>query len=374
MIAPRSLGLRLLAGAALWTAGALVIAWLALSRIFEDYLDVELARRMEASLNELADRPRRLRLAVAESAAVTEAAAASFRGVLALSLGALGVTIALAAVAQVLGGLRPLGRLRVSLNAVRQGLASRVPGTYPNEVQPLVEDLNAVLAQNEAIIARARTQAGNLAHGLKTPLAVLANEAAQIAASGDGRLAARIALQVERMQRHVDHQLARARAAASLAVPGARTPVGESLAGLARVMAQVYRERGLRVEEAVEAGAVFRGERQDLDEMLGNLVDNACKWARSRVRVEALATGGRLVVRVDDDGPGLSPPQREEVFARGRRLDESVAGAGLGLAIVRDLAELYRGTVVLAESPLGGLRAELTLPVEGAVPASGPAG
>jgi signal transduction histidine kinase len=328
VIAPRSLGLRLLAGAALWTAGALVIAWLALSRIFEDYLDVELARRMEASLNELADRPRRLRLAVAESAAVTEAAAASFRGVLALSLGALGVTIALAAVAQVLGGLRPLGRLRVSLNAVRQGLASRVPGTYPNEVQPLVEDLNAVLAQNEAIIARARTQAGNLAHGLKTPLAVLANEAAQIAASGDGRLAARIALQVERMQRHVDHQLARARAAASLAVPGARTPVGESLAGLARVMAQVYRERGLRVEEAVEAGAVFRGERQDLDEMLGNLLDNACKWARSRVRVEALATGGRLVVRVDDDGPGLSPPQREEVFARGRRLDESVAGAG----------------------------------------------
>lgn len=449
MIAPRSLSFRLLAGAALWTAGALVIAWIALSRLFEAHLLRELSRRMEASLNELAalvvtadgngvtlardlteprfrrpysglywqvseppggvrvrsrslwdgalalppdplpdgrvhqhrlsgpegapviafersvalpGREGRLRVAVAENAAVADRALAELRGVLAVSLGTLGVTIALAAVAQVLGGLRPLRRLRDALSAVRDGRLTRVEGTFPDEVQPLVDDLNGVLAQNEAVLVRARTQAGNLAHSLKTPLAVLANEATLLEARGETALAERIARQTERMQRQVEYHLARARAAAAAHVPGVRTPVAESLAGLARLMGQVYRDRSLRLDQTVQAEAVFRGERQDLDEMLGNLLDNAHKWARSRVRVTAEAQGDRLVVRVEDDGPGLAPAQRGEVFERGRRLDESVAGTGLGLAIVRDLAELYGGRAALDDSALGGLSAELTLP------------
>ena len=310
----------------------------------------------------LPGRDERLRLAVAENAAVIRRAVADFRTTLALSLAVLGVGLAAAAALQVAGGLRPLGRLRRDLTAVRDGRATRLAGSYPPEIAPLVADLNAVLDENEQIIGRARTQAGNLAHGLKTPLAVLGNEAQQLDNDGRTADAQRLREQLRLMQRHVDYHLARARAAAATQVPGVRTAVAGRLQPLARTMRTIYAERGIALDADAPSDLVFRGEQQDLDEMLGNLLDNACKHARERVRAIAKVRDGRLVIRVDDDGPGLRPAQRDAVFDRGRRLDEQGAGSGLGLTIVAELAALYGGDIQLADSPLGGLRAELTLP------------
>jgi len=199
--------------------------------------------------------------------------------------------------------------------------------------------------------------------GLGLLLAVLANEAADVARAGEDEPARRIREQTELMQRQVDYHLARARAAASARVPGVRTEVAASLDRLARTLRTIHAARGLTIACAVDEAPCFRGERQDFDEMAGNLLDNACKWARREVRVSARATDpGRLAVVVDDDGPGLPPARRAEVFDRGRRLDEAVAGSGLGLTIAAELAELYDGGIELADSPLGGLRAVLTLP------------
>ncbi len=310
----------------------------------------------------LPGRDGRLRLAVGENAAVMRRAVADFRTTLTLSLAVLGVGLAAAAALQVAGGLRPLGRLRRDLTAVREGRASRLAGSYPPEIAPLVSDLNAVLDENERIVERARTQAGNLAHGLKTPLAVLGNEAQQLDAGGRTAEAQRLREQLRLMQRHVDYHLARARAAAATQVPGVRTPVAGRLQPLARTMRTIYAERGITVAVDAPPELVFRGEQQDLDEMLGNLLDNACKHAHARVRVQAAAEDGRLVIRVDDDGPGLPPDQRDAVFDRGRRLDEQGSGSGLGLTIVAELAELYGGAIRLTDAPLGGMRAELSLP------------
>ncbi len=310
----------------------------------------------------LPGRDGRLRLAVGENAAVMRRAVADFRATLAVSLAVLGAGLAAAAALQVAGGLRPLARLRRALGHVRAGRARRLAGSYPPEIAPLVADLNAVLDENERIVARARTQAGNLAHGLKTPLAVLGNEAQRLERDGRTADAQRLREQLRLMQRHVDYHLARARAAAATQVPGVRTVLADRLHPLARTMRTIYAERGIAVAADAPDGLAFRGEQQDLDEMLGNLLDNACKHAHTRVRVQAAAENGRLVIRVDDDGPGLPPAQRDAVFGRGKRLDEQGPGSGLGLTIVAELAELYGGDIQLAHSPLGGLRAELTLP------------
>lgn len=452
MIAPRSLGFRLLAGAVLWIAAALVVAWLALGELFARHVEAQIAGRMEATLNELAavvatdadgelstehplseprfrkpysgfywqvsagdgspllrsrslwDRtldlppdalldgevhrhrlpgpqgepviafersvilPARddpLRLAVALDAAEPASARAKFERTLGLSLAVLGLGLAAAAAGQVTLGLRPLNRLRAGLTAVRAGRSERLEGRYPNEIQPLVDDLNGVLAEHGRVVERARTQAGNLAHSLKTPIAVLENEATALEGRGEAELAERLRRQTAAMRRQIDYNLARARAAAAAEVPGVRTALAPVLDGLARAMRQIHRERGVEIELDVPADLAVRGERQDLEEMAGNLLDNACKWAAQRVRVAAAAADGALVLTVDDDGPGLAPERRAEVFDRGRRLDEQTAGSGLGLAIVRDLAEPYGGTVELTDSPLGGLRARLTLPAAG---------
>lgn len=315
----------------------------------------------------LPGREGRLRLAVARDARVVEDAVAEFARVLALSLGVLGVGLAAAAAGQVAGGLTPLRRLRRALGEVRAGRAQRLRGRYPAEIQPLVDDLNAVLQHNAAVVERARTQAGNLAHGLKTPLAVLSNEAARLEGKGEQALAARIAEQTRTMQRQVDYHLARARAAAAVDVPGQRAETRAALERLARTLPKLYADRGLDVTCEAARAPDFRGDRQDLDEMLGNLVDNACKWADSRVRLTAAPGDApdRLVIAVEDDGPGLPPGRRAEVFDRGRRLDTGVEGSGLGLGIVAELAHLYGGTVDLGESDLGGLRATLELPAAG---------
>lgn len=306
-----------------------------------------------------------LRLIVAADEGLIGEPVARFTRLLALGLGLLGAGLVAAALVQVRIGLRPLARLRSGLAAVHEGRSRAIEGAFPSEIQPLVDEFNAVLVRNAEIVERARTQAGNLAHALKTPLTVLANAAAQAEGEqADGALARLVAEQVGLARTRIDYHLARARAAAAAGIPGQRTPLRSALDGLLRLMAKVHAGRGLDIGPAGCADAlVFRGEAQDLQEMLGNLLDNACKWAAHRVRVEArAAAGGRLEVAIDDDGPGLPPAVREAVFGRGVRADENTPGSGLGLAIVRDLARLYGGDIALGTSTLGGLRAVLTLP------------
>jgi signal transduction histidine kinase len=267
------------------------------------------------------------------------------------------IAVALAAAAFVAGGVflvrravAPLRSLRAALSLVREGRGPRIEGDYPSEVQPLVHDLNALLEDRERAVARALTTAGDLAHGLKTPLAVLAQDAT-------------LRPQVERMQRQIDYHLARARATAtSRAAPGVRCAVLPSVEGLVRTMRRLHAERELSIEAEVPPAHEIRGRREDLDEMLGNLLDNACKWARSRVAISSSVDDVQLFIAVDDDGPGLDPAMRARVLQRGVRADQQVGGSGLGLAIVSDLAELYGGSVTLETSPLGGTRARLQLP------------
>ncbi len=267
-----------------------------------------------------------------------------------------------AGVWQVRRGLAPILGLRERLARVRDGAASRIDGSFPPEVEPLVDDLNALLAHREAAVARAVAKAGDLAHGLKTPLALLAQDAARAEAAGDPELAAAIRQQVDRMRRQIDYHLAHARAAASGAAPGATCAIEPAARALARTLERLYAARPIIIDIAARADDVFRGQREDLDEMLGNLLDNACKWARSRARVSSSRAGATIVIVVDDDGPGLEPSMCGAVLQRGVRADEHAPGSGLGLAIVRDFAELYGGSIALDRSPLGGLRATLTLP------------
>jgi signal transduction histidine kinase len=265
--------------------------------------------------------------------------------------------------AQVLRGITPLERLRERLAVVREGSGVRIEGRYPAEVEPLVDDLNALLDDRERAITRALATAGDLAHGLKTPLAVLSQEAEAAEAAGQHDLAATIGQQVERMRRQVDYHLAHARASAAAGTaPAIRCSVAASAEGLARTLLRLHADRRLALDVHVPPDQTIRGRREDLDEMLGNLLDNACKWARSRVVLASIDDGGAVVITVDDDGPGLSPSLREAVLQRGVRADEAAPGSGLGLAIVRDLVALHGGTIALEDSPIGGLRARLSLP------------
>lgn len=318
-----------------------------------------------------AERPElALRVIVAANAALVVEPVARFNRILALALALLAAGLAVVALVQVRVGLRPLARLRHGLAAVREGRSTAIDGRFPAEIQPLVAEFNAVLARNAEVVTRARTHAGNLAHAVKTPLAVLANAAAD---APDDAFARLVREQVGLARTQVDHHLVRSRAAAAVGVPGLRTPLRPVLEGLLRLMNKVHAGRGLNVTLlACEDELAFRGEAQDLHEMLGNLIDNACKWAASRVEVHAgehVAGGsgpldaGQLRICIDDDGPGLPPEVREAVFARGVRADERMPGAGLGLSIVRELAQLYGGEVRVEVSPWSGLRAVLELPL-----------
>jgi len=308
----------------------------------------------------VAEQDGRWRLTVAADTREISNAVGRFNGVLAASLAGLGVLLSLAALAQVAVGLAPLKAMQRALLRLREGSTHRLEGRFPIEVQPLIDDFNGVLDRNIEVVARARAQAGNLAHALKTPLAVLANAAKQQGASALGAL---VTEQVQVAHRHIHWHLARARAAATQYLPGQRTLLQPVLAGLLRVMAKLHVERklGLRADD-VPADAAFAGEEQDLQEMLGNLLDNACRSARSVVRVKASRQGRRILISVDDDGPDIAPEQRASVMQRGVRLDESHPGSGLGLAIVVELAHLYGGEFTLDTSDLGGLSARLSLP------------
>jgi signal transduction histidine kinase len=277
------------------------------------------------------------------------------------ALGLLALGFAVVGFSLVRKGLASMAQLRRRLLAVREGQDPRVQGTYPTEVQPLVDDLNALLDEREQRVARALAKAGDLAHGLKTPLAVLSQEAEQAGAAGHHEMAGRMSQQLVRMRRQIDYHLAHARAAAS-GTAGARCLVVESAEGLSRTLLRLHAGRGLAIRVDVSAGHSVRVQREDLDEMLGNLLDNGCQWAKSRVEVTSSASETGIVITVDDDGPGLAASMREVVLQRGVRADEAAAGSGFGLAIVRELAELYGGSISLGASPLGGLRAKLQLP------------
>ena len=251
--------------------------------------------------------------------------------------------------------------------AIRSGKAERLEGRFPDEIAPLARETNALIDANREIVERARTHVGNLAHALKTPLSVIVNEAT---ARGDDPLAVKVREQAEVMRDQVAHHLERARIAARATVVGTVTDVGPVVSALARTMEKIHRDRGIAINLEAPQETRFRGEKQDLEEMVGNLVDNACKWAQSRVAVEVMGEHAKaadarptLRVVVDDDGPGLTPSQREQVQGRrGNRLDETKPGSGLGLSIVVDLAALYGGALTLGTAPIGGLRAELVLP------------
>jgi signal transduction histidine kinase len=259
-------------------------------------------------------------------------------------------------------GLSSFDELRVRLAAVKEGRARRLEGHYPGEVLPLVQDLNSLLDDREQRVKRALTTAGDLAHGLKTPLTLLNQHADRAKAAGQSELAAAIMQQVERMRRQVDYHLAHARASASGGNPSARSHVLTSADGLARTMMTIHADRRVAIEVNVPHEQFARAQREDLDELLGNLIDNACKWAKSRVEIGSSIDAGQVVMTVDDDGPGLAAELREAVLQRGVRADEAAPGSGLGLAIVVDLAKLYGGSIALGPSPLGGLRATLRLP------------
>ncbi|HWA03307.1 MAG TPA: HAMP domain-containing sensor histidine kinase [Rhizomicrobium sp.] len=305
------------------------------------------------------DDSRAYTILVAGDTAEVEAEIADFNGTLIWAFLLLGAGLVAAVLLQVRVGLLPLRRVRDSLARIRDGKARRLEGRFPAEIAPLAGELNSLIQHSEEVVARARTHVSNLAHFLKTPLTVLVSEAD----AHPGPLADAVRKQVSSMRRQVDHYLARGRAAGALDVLGNRTKVKSVLDDLARVLTRIHEQRDIEIEIVCPPGLFFRGERQDLEEMSGNLIDNACKWARSRVRVTASPLDRSMwELAVEDDGPGLAPEDRERVLERGGRLDESVPGSGLGLSIVEDIAKLYGGTFDLGSAAMGGLRARLVLP------------
>ncbi|TAN61512.1 MAG: HAMP domain-containing histidine kinase [Magnetospirillum sp.] len=273
------------------------------------------------------------------------------------ALGLLGVGMAIAILIQVRFGLRPLRAMAADLGAVRRGERDRLSGGYPREVAPLAEAMNGVLDRDAELIERARTHVGNLAHGLKTPLTVIA---AEMAGGPDREV---VGQQVQAMRRLIEHHLGRASAVAGAGrVLGARVPVGEVADAIAGVLARIFAGRGLVFDTAVPVEIVFRGHREDLEEILGNLMENACKWAAGRVRVSGRDTPAGLVLAVEDDGPGMPPELAAEASRRGKRFDEMASGWGLGLSIVSDLVEVNGGEMGFSRSDLGGLAVTIRLP------------
>ena len=283
-----------------------------------------------------------------------------FAIVTAVALVVLGAGLAAAVILQVQVGLRPLFAMRRDVARVRKGGDGRLRGLYPPELAPLATELNALLDHNQEVVERQRTHVGNLAHALKTPISVILSEAE----SHPGEMGTVIARQAGLMRDQVEHHLRRARAAARSPGAGEKTAVDPVIDELCRTLGRIYAGRGVDMDCAPESGVFFHGEKQDLQEMAGNLLENACKYSYGEVRADVLSDGpGHFVFVVEDDGPGLAPELREAALKRGQRLDESAPGSGLGLSIVDELARAYGGSLALGSSTdLGGLRVELRLP------------
>jgi len=276
---------------------------------------------------------------------------------LALALGGLGLGLAMAVIIQVRFGLHPLRRMVGDLDAVRRGDVARLPDDYPREVAPLAETMNTVLDNDAELIERARTHVGNLAHGLKTPLAVMR---AELAGDADRQVMEK---QLESMRRLVERHLGRAAASAGGGrALGGQVKVAPVAADIAAALDKIFADRNLHLELRVAENAHFIGDADDLAELLGNLLENACKWARAEVRLTARHEQGRLCLRVEDDGPGMSPEQAAAAAERGARMDQMTEGWGLGLSIVADLVNLCGGEIAFSQSDLGGLAVNLYLP------------
>jgi signal transduction histidine kinase len=301
---------------------------------------------------------------VAANADLLEAQEHSFEGALAATFLTLALALIGSTALAVRFGLRPLRVLQEGVAAIRRGEAERIAGEFPQDVAPLATEVNQLIDANREIVERARTQVGNLAHALKTPLSVLVNEADAMSPTLPGK----VYEQAEIMRRQVTFYLDRARAAARARTFGLATEVRPVVEGLVRTYEKLHDDRALMFDVELQPGLKFRGEAQDLTDLIGNLLDNAGKWARERVSIRARAAGGEhgpapfLIAEIDDDGPGLDRSARAAAVERGKRLDESRPGSGLGLSIVVDLASIYGGSLELDESPLGGLRAILRLP------------
>ena len=337
-------------------------------------------------------------LIVAADTRDTQAAIHAFGGLLAASLAVVLLLLGLAAVAQVWVGLAPLRALQAEVSAVSRGERSRLTGRFPAEVQPLADDFNAALDAQADHLERARTQAGNLAHALKTPLAVLQQTADQMLAAPEAAATAppvgtpaalphdplhtfarQVHEQVATARRQVDWHLKRARAAATAGTGATACALWPAVRSLVQVMGRVHAERAIDFDLPADPPPLaVAADAQDLHEMLGNLLDNACQWTRTTVAVRAQADEATVTVHIQDDGPGLAPALRTAMLTRGARLDESAPGSGLGLSIVDDLARLYGGHLQLGDRLGGGLQASLTLPrvrppASGAHPLTAPA-
>jgi len=281
---------------------------------------------------------------------------------LAVSLGVLGLALLLAIFLQVRLGLRPLRRLRADLADVAAGRLKQVPAEQPDEIRPVVAEMNTLLGQNAEGLSRARRHVANLAHGLKTPLTTLSLALAEPGRDRDGSLRKLVTL----MDLRIRHHLGRAKAAAQHGPARARTQVLSHVVDFGEAFSKIYAGKDVKFDPDVSTELTVACEAQDLDEMLGNLLDNAFKWSRGKVKVSAGEAGADAIIAVQDDGAGLSDDKLPEALLPGRRLDESVPGYGFGLPITRELAELYGGSLSLCRSGLGGLKAELRLPWGGA--------
>lgn len=303
------------------------------------------------------------RFAVAIDTTEIDEQAVRFDNILRFGLGALGLGLIAASLLQVFLGLRPLAHIKQSLAKVRNGEKEYLPTDFPSEIQPLADELNALLDHNNEIVERSRTQVGNLAHALKTPIAVLRNEARM----HDGQMSDTVAKQTENMHKYVEHYLARARAAANIKIISSHTPILPSINNIARALNKIHDTKNISVTNAIdEQGLIFKGEVNDFEEMVGNIMENAAKWANKDIIVKCHKDADRIVIEVTDDGPGIEKSKLATVFARGSRLDEETPGSGLGLSIVKDLAGLYGGNIILSDNAnlntSKGLLATLILP------------
>jgi signal transduction histidine kinase len=301
-------------------------------------------------------------LAIGSDAKLIDATVASFATPLAWSLTLLAVLMLLAGVAQIAFGLRPLHRLMAGVADIRSGKAAAMVGDFPREIQPLVSDLNSLLDANAAIVHRARIQAGNLAHGLRTPLAIIIDEAEQLSANGQPDSAKILLQECDRMQRQIKYHLARARTAAAQPGTGQIAMLKPTLEPILRAMRRLHAEREILLCCGNFPDVAVACDDVDLGEMLSIVIDNAFKWAKTRVMVSWEVQDRDVSILVDDDGSGLSTTDAVRAFEAGERLNDSAPGSGLGLAIVKDLTKLYGGSVQLGNSPLGGLRANIQLP------------
>lgn len=264
--------------------------------------------------------------------------------------------------AQIVYSLKPLERLKLAIADIRSGKSARMAGRYPAEIAPLVSDLNQLLDANSEMVRSARVQAGNLAHGLRTPLAIMMDEAQQIAEKGDKDSADVLLNGCHQMLRYVDYYTARARTAALARVPGQSTSLRDTIEPIVTAMRRLHKTKDISICLGDFPDIIMPCDDVDLEEMTSNLIDNACKWASTRVMISWEEDRQWVLIFVDDDGPGLSPEEYSSVFEIGERLDEAKPGTGLGLPIVKDLVALYQGRITLCRSSLGGLRAELAIP------------